>query len=299
MSNPIISIITPSYNRADMIQKAIESVVNQDYPDFEHIIVDGGSADGTLELLRKYPGINVMSSPDLGMYDALNKGLLSTKGEIIGFLNTDDYYSSLVFSSIMKIFSQRNVDAVAGRAEFHHSADFKADRRVSLLLDDKNYWREITYGEPVFNAWFFKRSVFEKIGNFDASLKIAGDRDFLIRFALNSLSYASYDQVVYHYVAHQGSITMTNDLLKFSPTADENLNLVAKYIRIVPDEGREYLQKVWTRDTITAASRCLRGGDFSKSLYYVKKGWQFDSFWPIKFIQRIFVNIIAKFRQTH
>src|SRR4030066_1952836 len=97
---PKVSIITPSYNRAGMIETAIQSVLSQNFPEVEHIIIDGGSTDGTLDVLKKYPHLRVVSEPDQGMYDALNKGLNLATGEIIGFLNTDDYYAPSVFDKI-------------------------------------------------------------------------------------------------------------------------------------------------------------------------------------------------------
>ena len=113
---PKVSIITPSYNRAGMIETAIQSVLSQNYPEVEHIIMDGGSTDGTLEVLKKYPHLRVVSEPDQGMYDALNKGLNLAHGEIIGFLNTDDFYAPGVFAKIALQFSEKTVDAVAGLA---------------------------------------------------------------------------------------------------------------------------------------------------------------------------------------
>src|SRR5687768_6412703 len=112
MKNIIFSIITPSYNRASLIQNAIESVMAQNYPHLEHIVIDGGSTDDTLELLSSYPHLHVLSEPDRGVYDALNKGLSIAQGEIIGQLNTDDYYQSDIFQKIQDYFDKNpEVDA--------------------------------------------------------------------------------------------------------------------------------------------------------------------------------------------
>src|SRR5512141_2296726 len=95
-----ISIITPSFNRVDMLDACIKSVLSKNYPNFEHIVVDGGSTDGTLDLLKKYSHIYMVSGPDQGMYDALNKGLALATGDIVSFLNTDDLYGEDVFHSV-------------------------------------------------------------------------------------------------------------------------------------------------------------------------------------------------------
>ena len=94
---PIITIITPSLNRAKFIEEAIKSVLNQDYPPVEHIIMDGGSTDGTLDILNSYSHLTVISQPDHGMYDAINKGIRMAKGNIIGIRNSDDYYEPNFF----------------------------------------------------------------------------------------------------------------------------------------------------------------------------------------------------------
>ena len=99
MNQPLISIITPSYNRAEMIREAVESILVQDYPSMEHIIIDGGSTDGTLSILKQYPPLKIRTEPDNGIYDALNKGLGIANGEIIGFLNTDDFYTQDTFNN--------------------------------------------------------------------------------------------------------------------------------------------------------------------------------------------------------
>ena len=90
MNAPFFTILTPSFHRAGMIARAVESVLAQGEANFEHIIIDGGSTDGTLDVLKKYPHLKVISEPDQGMYDALNKGLRLARGRVIGLLNTDD-----------------------------------------------------------------------------------------------------------------------------------------------------------------------------------------------------------------
>ena len=92
-----ISIITASLNRKKFIGAAIESVLAQNYPNFEHWIIDGGSSDGTLAFLKQYPHLKVLSEPDRGVYDAWNKGIARASGEVVGFLNTDDQYTPGTF----------------------------------------------------------------------------------------------------------------------------------------------------------------------------------------------------------
>src|SRR6202023_1011578 len=100
-----ISIITASLNRKEFIGAAIESILAQNYPDFEHWIIDGGSSDGTLVFLSHYPHLKVLSEPDRGVYDAWNKGIDRAKGDFISFLNSDDVFAPGAFKSCAKIVS--------------------------------------------------------------------------------------------------------------------------------------------------------------------------------------------------
>ena len=94
---PKISIVTPSYNSAKFIEDCIQSVLKQNYPNFEHIVIDGGSTDGTVEILKQYPHLKWISEPDEGQSDALNKGFKMAEGDILGWLNADDVYLKNVF----------------------------------------------------------------------------------------------------------------------------------------------------------------------------------------------------------
>ena len=100
-----ISILTPSYNSGKYIERAIESVVDQGYDNWEHIIVDGGSTDGTAVILKKYPHLKWISEPDKGQSDAMNKAFEMSNGDIIGYLNADDWYELSIFSLIADVFS--------------------------------------------------------------------------------------------------------------------------------------------------------------------------------------------------
>ena len=107
---PKISILTPSYNQGKYIEQAIASVIDQRYPHFEHIIIDGGSEDNTLSLLKKYPHLKWISEKDRGQSDALNKALGMATGELVGWLNSDDYYAKETFERVRRRFDDDNVD---------------------------------------------------------------------------------------------------------------------------------------------------------------------------------------------
>lgn len=178
-----ISIITVCFNSAQTISDTIHSVANQDYPDIEHIIVDGGSTDGTAKLIENASGIaRYVSEPDKGIYDAMNKGIAMTTGDVVGILNADDFYArNDVISKIIAVFHEQNVDACY----------------ADLVYVDKNdtnkiirYWQSSSYKKGLFlKGWmpphptfFCRKSVYEKYGVFNLDYKIAADVEILFRF---------------------------------------------------------------------------------------------------------------------
>ena len=210
---PALSIITPCLNRAGLVTEAVESVRRQRYPAVEHIIMDGGSTDGTLEVLKRFPHLHVRSEPDKGLYDALNRGLRLASGEVVGFLNTDDLYEPDSLGDVAQMFSrQPEIDAVVGGATIFRDrpqgekpltvAAFPCIRPGELL-------RRATRGAPIFNAWFFRKRLFDTLGDFDDQYLYVADRDLLIRMALRQTAYACLDKPLYRYRMHAGSYTLS------------------------------------------------------------------------------------------
>ena len=212
MDTPFFSIITPSFERAAMISEAVDSVLAQGYPDFEHIIVDGASKDDTLVILARYPHLRIISEPDCGMYDAINKGLHLARGEIIGLLNTDDLYAVGCFNAVAEVF-QQNPEAMAvvgGVSTFTDRLKVRIKLSDIPPIEADELWYRLIQGHPVTNAWFFRREVFERVGYFDDHYRYAADRFFLIRTALDgNIRPVPIHKVLYHYRQHKGSVTFS------------------------------------------------------------------------------------------
>jgi glycosyltransferase involved in cell wall biosynthesis len=205
-----ISVITPSYNRASFIPAAIESVLAQNYADFEHIIIDGGSTDETLPLLKTYPHLRVVSESDHGVYDALNKGIALARGGIIAQLNSDDRFEPEIFPIVAELFEKNPaMAAVSAGARVFETTSF-GERTLALYpgVGQGDLPFRATLGAPIFNAWFFRRDVFSKIGCYSLEYQLAADRDFLMRFFLGGLSYLTVDETFYHYCQHPLSLTI-------------------------------------------------------------------------------------------
>jgi len=167
-------------------------VLNQTIKPLEHIIIDGKSKDGTLQKLQNFPDLKIISEPDKGIYDALNKGIRLAQGEIIGFLHSDDFYADkYVLESIQKAFEQNDCDAVYGNLQYV-SAD-NTNKIIRKWNAGQYHRKKIKRGwMPPHPTLFIKKSVYEKYGNFDLSYSIASDYELMMRFLWKnniSLSY--------------------------------------------------------------------------------------------------------------
>jgi len=281
------SIITPCFNRATFVIKAVKSVLLQNYPNFEHIIVDGGSTDDTLTVLAKYPHLKIISGPDQGMYDAINKGLAIADGEIIGFLNTDDLYAENAFLKATVEFEDERVMAVAGEAlVFMETPENKREIIGKYSPENASLLECSTIGSNYFNAWFFRKSVFEEIGVFNIEYKVAADRDLMLRFALNDLKYAPIKLLTYEYCQHAGSLTFDDTFEKREVSAIDHLLMTDFYLRDekLEPEPRRLLLQLRVLETQDMAKRSLRAWNLKKLTYYASEGRKYDSAWTPKFL---------------
>jgi glycosyltransferase involved in cell wall biosynthesis len=258
-----ISIITPSLNRVKMLKAAVQSVVAQRYPNYEHIIIDGSSTDGTLEYIKTQPQIKFICEPDRGMYDALNKGLALASGDVVGFLNTDDLYAEGIFNAVMEIFGDPNILAVAGKADvFFEGAGNQAGIKLHYSPEEQTLLESTIRGN-YFNAWFFRIKVFDLVGAFNPAYKIAGDRDFMLRIALKRIHFRTIDKLVYLYRSHAGSLTFDHSNDKQELSARELLEMSKYYLEyqnLTPADRRLIVQ-LHTQESLALARWQERSGN--------------------------------------
>ena len=181
-----ISIITVSFNSAETIKDTIKSVLAQTYSDIEYIIVDGGSKDGTLDVIKRYADRiqRVVSEPDQGIYDAMNKGIKLATGDVIGILNSDDFYENEgVISLIADAFSTSGAGVVFGDLVFVDRKDVNCIRRY---YSSKKFrpWKLRIGWMPPHPATFVRASVYEKVGAYALNYKIAADCEMFVRMLL-------------------------------------------------------------------------------------------------------------------
>ena len=178
-----ISIITVCYNSVATLGDTLASVAAQDYPDVEHIVIDGGSTDGTQALVeREGSHVKVLvSEPDKGIYDAMNKGFKLANGQVIGFLNADDMFAGdQVISRVASAFEYRKIEACFG------DLLYVAEDNLSVV----RYWKSCPFvpgsfahgWSPAHPTFYIRRSALERLGGFDLSYRLAADTELMMRY---------------------------------------------------------------------------------------------------------------------
>ncbi len=180
-----ISIITICYNRKATIAKAIESVLLQDYPNIEYIIIDGNSTDGTKGIVNSYADkiSTFISEPDKGMYDALNKGMKVATGDVIGLMHSDDeFYDATVVTKIVSAFQNNpNTDGIYGNGIYVSNDD--QERIIRNRIGGAYSLKKVKSGWlPLHPTVYLKKTCIEKFGDYNLDFKIASDTEFLLRY---------------------------------------------------------------------------------------------------------------------
>lgn len=182
-----ISIITATYNSAATLRDTMESVLHQSYTDYEYIVVDGASKDGTVDLIREYEPrfegrMRWLSEPDRGIYEAMNKGLAMATGDVVGLLNSDDFYTSDdVLATIAQAFMGLDVpDAVYG--DIHYVSESNVAKVVRYYSSRKFTRSRMLAGYmPAHPSFYARRECYEQYGTFDTSYRVAADFESLLR----------------------------------------------------------------------------------------------------------------------
>lgn len=269
---PLVTVITPAYNRAAYLDETIQSVLQQDYPRIEYIVLDDGSRDNTVEVLKKYDGqIAWESHPNMGETRTVNKGFAMSRGGIIGVVNSDDPLASntAISTMVQAMIARPEVVVVypdwdmidsEGRA-FRHETTFEYD------YIDMVRWHHCVPGPGA----FFCRKVVEQLGGRDPQFRYVGDFDFWLRAGLLG-PFARIPQTLATFRVHEGSasVSQTGSLM-----AEEHIRLVNKYYGLpgLPEEFRRVKREAYSSAYYIAGCVCGQGASIEKTRYYLRALW--------------------------
>lgn len=281
-----LSIVTPCLNRAATIGAAIDSVLAQGHPSFEHIIVDGGSTDGTAEILARYPHLTVIREKDRNLYDAINKGLRAARGDAIGLLNSDDLYAAGAFAAADTALADPAVDMLLGAAEFFAMEDGREVVQQHLsgpanALSEANVFGGIT----TMNAAFYRRALIVRLGGFDDRFALAADKDFWLRLLLLAPRVATTDATIIRYRAHAGSLTFAAGDLR-DKLSRHNLDTARTRLLDLhagaPERPAYRRWHGWATGYRVMVE--ARAGRVGSALAVARAGFAADPAWPVGFL---------------
>ena len=191
--NPKVSIITVVYNGITHLEQTILSVIGQSYDNIEYIIIDGGSTDGTVELIKKYEDKIAywVSEPDGGIYDAMNKGITQASGEIVGLINADDWYELDAVAKVLEAFQTTDADVV------HGSMQILQENGTGFVKGVEKDLRKLKKGMLLNHPTVFvKRSLYETYGMFDTSYRIVADWEMMVRWWLKDVKFVGVSETL-------------------------------------------------------------------------------------------------------
>ena len=207
MSQPKITIVTPSFNQGQYLESTICSILNQNYSNLEYIIIDGGSTDNSINIIKKYEKYIKywVSEKDGGQSEAINKGLRMSKGEIVTWINSDDLLQTKILQKIPSFFQDNNTGLIFGKSVSFGDKILEKTSRSDFQDQKEKILASVAFPQP---ASFFRRKVLDRHGFLDESLHFGMDYDLFVRIALN-YEIKSINEVVSWNRYHSASKTMS------------------------------------------------------------------------------------------
>jgi glycosyltransferase len=289
----MISIIMPVLNMKDLVRYAISSVICQDYDDWELVIVDNGSIDGSIEVVKRFAEVDDRISLHVyadkqNEYSATNYGISRARGEIIGILHSDDMYTPTALSHVSKLFEEDNdLDVVCPRVLFisDYGRKITAERVIQTDLNFKS----LLFKPPLEPVRFFRKHLFEAVGPIDDTYRISGFREWWIRASLRSdVEWVSSPHICYIYRRHARSRSSAFDKYTRLRYLPEHYLMVRRLLAsgLLNDEQKKLLRRRWLNDSMAGFSLSLRAGRLRDALFYLVNGTKINYTWPLKLVKR-------------
>lgn len=268
---PLVTILTPSYNQAQFLEETILSVLGQDYPNIEYLILDGGSTDGSVEIIRKYRDRLAywVSEPDQGQSHAINKGLRRANGEILAWINSDDYYRPGAVRAVVDFLkAHSDVALVYGRADLI-DADGAAFYEIPWMdFDVRTCLTRQWYPVPQ-PAAFFRRTTMQKVGLLDERLHYCMDWDYWIRIAMAGLKVSKMPQALARCRLHRDSKTVS-ELLK--PTEEMAAWVDRFFAQPLPSGIADLERQSRSRASLSLGRQHLYADQYSRARQAILRG---------------------------
>lgn len=268
----MLTLITATLNAEPFIERAIASAERQREP-MQHIVVDGGSNDRTVALVRAHPGIDVFVVPGCSIYEAWNIGVDHVRGDAVMFLNADDeLMPDAVERVAAALAADKDADIVGGRAQFVDSdTSGRPPFTRAAATSDRLDLPQLTVGVPAINAMAFRLGLFKRFGLFDTVYRVAGDRAFLLRLAMSAMSprVTPIDAILYRYYIHTGSLTLQRGLRQRTRIARDHIALARDLLAgDPPPDAALWVRHMRQRDACAAALRCLAAGHVAEAIVF-------------------------------
>lgn len=281
---PKITVVTPVKNSVNTLEKAIKSLIKQNYPNLEYIVLDGGSTDGTLEIIKKYENFisHWESKNDGGNVMAYIEGIKKANGEIIGFLNADDFYEDDALNKAGEEFAKNpDLELVSFLLRILRS-DGKSYKIIeSSTIKSTNLHRNKIIGTLGINARFFKKEVFEKFGmplprDDQGRAFLSNDLEYMIRFTLLGIKNKTIDYVGYNYLSHEDSLTFSKNFKNQIRLCEDKIYIAKKFLNStdleIPQIWRKTFKKWIKKYRALIVKINLKQGDFKEAVRNTRLG---------------------------
>jgi len=278
----LITIITPTFNAGSTIAHALLSANHPD-DNVEHLLVDASSEDDTLKIASDYPKVRILSEPDKGIYDGMNKGAELARGEWLLFLQGDDWLPAGALDAYRKAIAENpDAEMICGDCEAvkQSAGTWSSIWSVKDPSLKKLTIENVALGEPMINARLIRKDVFRKLGGFSLEYSLASDRDFLLRAAEAGVRQAEIPVPTYRYRWHEGSSTMTEGNSLSKKLCQENLRIAVDHLQRVRPADRGILKTWRARLGIAEGMNALEAGEGKVFFNALVRGGLEQPLWP-------------------